>query len=183
VVKAADFRVKAAAKEVSVAKGRLFPTLTLNGFAATNYSSTGTANFSDQFRNNYSYGPGLSLQIPILNYFQSRNNVKRARIDLEDAKNTNTNTQVQLKQQISQAYANMLSAYDRYHILVKQVQTYEEAYRVTQTKFENGVVTADIFVLAKQNFDAATISLINAKYDFVTRTKILDYYQGKLSSL
>jgi outer membrane protein len=183
IVKAADLRMKAAQKEVAVARGRLFPTLSFGAGIGTNYSSTGNTSFGDQFRNNYSYGPSLTLQIPILNYFQNRNNVKRAKFDLEDAQNVNSSTKIQLKQQISQAYSNMTTAYDRYHVLQGQVDAYKEAYRVTQVKFENGVITADIFVIAKQNLDVANANLINARYDYIARIKILDYYQGKLSSL
>ncbi|MFB9844334.1 TolC family protein [Mucilaginibacter ginsenosidivorans] len=182
VVKAADLRVKAAEKEVSAAKGKYYPNISLGAGIGTNFSNTNPASFTSQFRNNYSYGPSLQVQIPILNWFQTRNNVAKAKIDLEDAKNASDGTQVQLKQQIAQAYSNMTTAYDRYHVLLQQVETYKESYRVTQAKFENGVVTADIFVLSKQNLDAANINLISARYDYITRIKILDYYQGKLSS-
>jgi outer membrane protein len=180
-VKAADFRVKAAEKEVQSRKGRLYPTLTLGGSINTNYSSTGTTSFSSQFRNNYSYGPGLNLQIPILNYFQNRNNVKLAKLDLIDAQNTSNNTQVQLKQQIEQAYANMTAANDRFNAVTEQVASYQEAYNATSVKFNAGVITADIFVIAKNNLDIANTNLINARYDYLIRVKILDYYRGQLT--
>lgn len=180
-VKAADFRVKAAEKEVQSRKGRLYPTLSLGGSINTNYSSTGTTSFSSQFRNNYSYGPGLNLQIPILNYFQNRNNVKLAKLDLIDAQNTSNNTQVQLKQQIEQAYANMTAANDRFNAVTEQVASYQEAYNATSVKFNAGVITADIFVIAKNNLDIANTNLINARYDYLIRVKILDYYRGQLT--
>ncbi|MGZ3874074.1 MAG: TolC family protein, partial [Mucilaginibacter sp.] len=159
LVKAADLRVKSAEKEVSYYKGRLYPTLSLGGSIGTNYSSTGTTTFGDQFRNNYSYGPTLSLQIPILNYFQNRNNVKLAKLDLRDAQNTNTNTQVQLKQQIEQAHSNMLNAYDRYQVLLEQVAAYKSSYDATKVKFDSGVITSDLFIIAKNNLDVANTNL------------------------
>ncbi|SHM07334.1 TolC family protein [Mucilaginibacter sp. OK098] len=180
-VKAADFRVKAAEKEVLARKGRLYPTLSLGGSINTNYSSTGTTSFSSQFRNNYSYGPGLNLQIPILNYFQNRNNVKLAKLDLIDAQNTSNNIQVQLKQQIEQAYANMMASNDRFTAVTDQVAAYQEAFNATGVKFNAGVVTADIFVIAKNNLDVANTNLINARYDYLIRVKILDYYRGQLT--
>jgi outer membrane protein len=181
LVKAADLRVKAAESEVKVTKGRLFPTLSLGGSIYTSYSSASHAGFGNQFRNNYSYGPFLNLQIPILNYFQNRNNVTLAKIDLKDAQNVNLNTQVQLKQQIEQAHANMANAYNRYQILLQQVEAYKESYNATNVKFENGVITSDLFIISKNNLDAANTNLINARYDYLIRTKILDYYQGKLT--
>ncbi|ASU34846.1 TolC family protein [Mucilaginibacter xinganensis] len=180
-VKAADFRVKAAEKEVQSRKGRLYPTLSLGGSIYTNYSSTGATSFFDQFRNNYSYGPGLNLQIPILNYFQNRNNVKLAKLDLIDAQNVSNNTQVQLKQQIEQAFANMAAANDRFNAVTEQVAAYKEAYNATEIKFNAGVITADVFVIAKNNLDVANTNLINARYDYLIRIKILDYYRGQLT--
>jgi outer membrane protein len=186
LVKAADFRVKAAEKEVSAAKGKYYPTLSLGYGTSTQYSNlpNGTAppaSFSSQFKDNRLYGPSLNLSVPILNYFQTRNNVKLAKLDLMDAQNNNTSTQVQLKQQIEQAHANMTNAYDRLQVLNQQVETYQASYDATKVKFDAGVITSDLFIIAKNNLDAANVNLINARYDYLIRTKILDYYQGKLA--
>lgn len=181
LVKAADFRVKAAEKEVSVAKGRLFPTLSLGGSYQTGYANNSPGNFSTQFGQNKYYGPSLSLSVPIFNYFQTHNAIKLAKLDLKDAQNNNDATHVQLKQQVEQAHANMLNAFSRYHVLVEQEETYKASYDATKVKFDAGVITADLFVLAKNNLDAANVNLINARYDYLIRTKILDYYQGKLN--
>jgi outer membrane protein len=181
LVKAADLRVKAAEKEVSATKGKLFPTLSLGGNYQTSYANNSPGSFSSQFKQNKYYGPSLNLSIPILNYFQNHNNVKLAKLDLRDAQNNNNNIQVQLKQQIEQAHANMANAYDRFKILIQQVETYQSSYDATKVKFDAGVVTSDIFIISKNNLDAANVNLINARYEYLIRTKILDYYQGKLS--
>ena len=186
LVKAADLRVKSAEKEVSAAKGKYYPTLSLGYGTSTQYSNLPNGNeppasFSSQFKDNRLYGPSLNLQVPFLNYFQSRNNVRRAKLDLLDAQNNNSSTQIQLKQQIEQAHANMTNAHDRLQVLNDQVVTYQSLYDAQKTKFDAGVITSDIFIIAKNNLDAANVNLINARYDYLIRTKILDYYQGKLS--
>ncbi|MGN6397332.1 MAG: TolC family protein [Mucilaginibacter sp.] len=181
LVKAADLRVQAAKKEVSAYTGRLFPTLTLNGNYQTSYANNSPGSFSTQFKQNKYYGPGLSLSIPILNGFQARNNLRLAKLDLLNAQDVNTNTRNQLKQQIEQAHANMKTAYSRLQVLIPTVETYQAAYNAQKTKFDAGVITSDLFILAKNNLDAANVNLINARYEYLIRTKILDYYQGKLS--
>ncbi len=181
LVKAADFRVKAAEKEVQVAKGKLYPTLSLSGNYQTSYANNSPGSFATQFRENKYYGPSLNLSVPILNYFQNRNNIKLAKLDLRDAQSNNDNTQVQLKQQIEQAHANMANAYDRLQVLTSQVDTYKASYDATKAKFDSGVITSDLFIIAKNNLDAANTNLINARYDYLIRTKILDYYRGQLT--
>jgi outer membrane protein len=181
LVKAADLRVKAYEKEVASATGRLFPTLSLNGSYQTSYANNSPGSFSTQLKQNKYYGPSLNLSIPILNYFQNRNNLRQAKLDLLNAQDINTNTQVQLKQQIEQAHANMKTAYNRLQILIPQVDIYQAAYDAQKTKFDAGVITSDFYITAKNNLDGANVNLINARYEYLIRTKILDYYQGKLS--
>lgn len=181
LVKAADLRVQAAQKEVAAYTGRLFPTLTLNGNYQTSYANNSPGSFSTQLKQNKYYGPSLNLSIPILNGFQARSNLKLAKLDLLNAQDVNTNTRNQLKQQIEQAHANMKTAYSRLEVLIPTVDTYQAAYDAQKTKFDAGVITSDLFILAKNNLDAANVNLINARYEYMIRTKILDYYQGKLS--
>jgi outer membrane protein len=181
LVKAFDLRQKSAEKEVKSARGALWPTITAFGSLATNYSSTGNTGYYSQLKNNYSSGFGVGLSIPFLNYFQSRNKVALARIDFKTAKYTNDFTKIQLKQNIDQAYINMSSALERYHLLRDQVDAYGESYRIAEVKFNSGAITSVDFVIAKSNFDQANTNLINARYDYFIRTKILDYYQGNLA--
>jgi outer membrane protein len=216
-VKASTFRRESAEKGVLVAKGGLFPTISLSGNLGTNYSSasqrsifvdstivpTGAfirngvtrqsvfvseaqftnqnISFLDQFKNNYNTSVSIGLHIPILNYFRNRNNIAIARINLYTAKFTEETTKTQLKQNIEQAYVNMTSAFDRYQVLQHQVAAYTESFRTAQIRFDAGVLTSVDYVIAKNNMDQANINLISSRYDYFIRTKILDYYQGKLS--
>lgn len=185
MVKATDFRVQAAHKELAAARGKYYPTLSLGGTIQSGYYSNSgqTADpFSSQLRDNKLYGPSLSLSIPILNYFQTRNNVKLAKLDLKAAEDNNSYVKIQLKQQVNQAYANMQSAYNRFQVLLGQVDTYQSAFNAQKAKFDAGVITSDLFIIAKNNLDGANVNLINAHYDYLIRTKILDYYQGKMTA-
>ncbi|QXV64577.1 TolC family protein [Mucilaginibacter sp. 21P] len=217
LVKAATLRRKSAEKAVSVAKGVLYPTVSLFGGIYTNYSSaaqrsvfrdssvvnTGQyintaagqqpvlstqANFDnrsigyyDQFKNNYSTQVGISVRIPILNYFQNRNKVAKAKLDLETYKAVEENTRIKLRQDVEQAYLNMESAYNRFNALQEQVKAYAESFRIAEIRFNAGVLNSVDYVLAKNYLDRANFNLINARYDCYIYNKILDYYQGRLS--
>jgi outer membrane protein len=145
-----------------------------------NYSNK-TIGYGDQFRNNYSTTVSVGLSIPILNYFQNKNRISLAKINLQNARYTEQANQVQLKVSVDQAYVNMDAAFQRYQLLVTQVDAYNESFHIAETRFNAGVITSVEFLVVKGNLDRARTNLINSRYDYLIRTKVLDYYQGKLS--
>src|SRR5438105_3623760 len=135
--------------------------------------------YRDQLSNNVFTSFGFNLSIPIFNSLLQRNRIKQARITLKNREFIAKTTRTQLGQSIDQAYINMLSASDRYKVSLDQVSAYQESFLAAEIRFNNGVGTSIDYLTAKNNLDKANLSLITAKYDYVLRTKVLDYYQGK----
>jgi outer membrane protein len=140
-----------------------------------------TIAWGDQFKNNKYTQFGLQLNIPILNYLQVRNRVKQARINLRNQQLLSENTRLVLQQNVETAYQNMIAAYKQYKSYMDQAGAYGESFRTTEIRFTEGVVNSDVYILAKNNVDRANVNLSAAKYTYIFRTKVLDYYQGKLS--
>ncbi len=184
LVKAATLKRESAEKGVKAAKGQMMPTLYINGGLNTTYSSaTQGVSYTDQIRNNYGNAVGLGLNIPLFTNHIKKNNVSLAKINLLNAQYVEDATKTQLRQTVEQAYNNMTSAYNKYQALDEQVKAYTESFRVAKIRFEAGVLTSVDFVIAKNNMDNANLNWISARYDYFIYSKILDYYQGKLSSL
>ncbi len=182
IVKAATLRRESAEKGLKAAKGALLPSLSLSGGLNTNYSSgSEPIGYTNQLKNNYSTFLSLGLRIPILSAFQTHNRVALAKISLLDATYVEKNTQIQLKQSIEQAYLNMTAAFDRYQILQEQIKAFTGSFNAAEAKFNAGVINSVDFVIAKNNIDQANSALISARYDYLIRIKVLDYYQGKLN--
>jgi len=137
--------------------------------------------YSNQFNNNYNTSVNLSIRVPILNAFRARNNVALAKNDLKNTEYIAETAKIQLKQSIEQAYINMSGSYKRYILLLQQVSDFAEAFRGAEARYNEGVSTQVDYLIAKTNVDRARINLISAKYDYIFQTKILDYYQGKLT--
>ena len=135
--------------------------------------------YSDQFTNNYNPSINLSLRVPIVNSFRARNQVSLAKIALKNAEYVDQTTRIQLKQNIEQAFLNMNAARERYYATVDQVAAFTESFRAAEVKFNAGSITSVDYLVAKNNLDRANTSLIVVRYDYVLRTKILDYYQAK----
>jgi outer membrane protein len=137
--------------------------------------------FGDQIKNNKFQYFGFQLSIPILNYFSARNNVKTAKLNYENAKVLSNASRNQLQQLVEQAWQNLRSAYGQYKGYVEQVHAYGESFRTAEIRFNAGVITSVDYVIAKNNYDRANTNLSAARYNYIFRTKILEYYQGKLS--
>ncbi len=135
--------------------------------------------FSDQFKNNYNTSVSLGLRIPILNSFFVRNQVALAKINHKNAQYTSESTKIQLKQGVEQAFFNMKAAEGRFKVLLDQVNAFTESFKAAEVRFNAGVGTSVDYLVAKNNLDAANLNLVSAKYDYVLRMKVLDYYQSK----
>jgi outer membrane protein len=134
--------------------------------------------YFDQVRNNISTNVGLILRVPILNAMQARNRVKLAQINVKNAALVEENTRLQLHQAIDQAYLNLTNSWERYNVLQEQVAAYAESFRAAEVRFNAGAGTSVDYILAKSRLDAASLNLIVAQYDYVLRTRVLDYYNG-----
>jgi len=134
--------------------------------------------FKQQFDNNLFSSFNLNLRIPIFNALQARTQVKLASIQQKNTEYQLTTVKVQLQQSIEQAYLNMMTALDRYKTLVQQVDAYNKSFIAAEAKFNSGVGTSVDYLTAKNNLDRSNINLIQARYDYAIRTKVLDFYQG-----
>lgn len=185
IVKASDLRIKSFSKEVQAAKGNLFPSLGIGAGISTNFSSLATdaANnklpYYNQLSNNYGTYLGAGITIPILNNFRYRNQVAFAKIDYKTARFNAVTTRIQLKQNIEMDYFNMTASLDRYKTTSYQVDAYTESFRAAELRFTEGVGTVVDYLFTKNNLDRAKTNLIVGRYDYLLRTKILDYYQGR----
>ena len=143
-----------------------------------NYNSQ-KINFGNQFNNNLYYTINLGLTIPLFNAGRVRNLVKLAKIDFQNNELIELHTKTQLQQSIEQAYVYLTSSSDKYKLLQDQVNSFTESFRTVEIRFNAGAITSVDYLISKNNLDHAKANLIIAKYDFVLREKVLNYYGGK----
>jgi outer membrane protein len=135
--------------------------------------------YNKQLSNNLYTTVSLDLRIPLFNNFSQRNRIKKASLVQKNYDYVAESTKIQLRQSIEQAYANMVAARNRYNALTKQVEAFALSFRISEVRFNAGVETAVDYVIAKNNYDRANSNLIIARYDYLLRTKVLDYYRSK----
>ncbi|MGB8703693.1 MAG: TolC family protein [Gillisia sp.] len=138
----------------------------------------GKISYNDQFSNNLNSVVGVEVSIPLLNGFRARHEVQLKKIQFEEAKVDLENTQSRFLESIKQAHSEMEAAYERYQVLNDQVAAFQESYRVNEIRFTNGVSNIVEYIISKNNLERAQINLANAKYEYLLRVKILEYYRG-----
>lgn len=144
-----------------------------------NNFDTRELSYGDQLNNNLFSSIYLALSIPIFNASQTRNQIKLAKIDLKNRKLIEKNTKTELQQAIERAYVNVTTARQKYRILQEQVAAFSESFRAAEVRFNAGAMNSVDYLIAKNNLNQAQTNLIIAKYDFVLRKKVLEYYSGE----
>lgn len=132
-------------------------------------------------KNNLGSYAGLSLSIPLFNNLRVTTNVKKARLNAKFAAYEADQTRVVLKQTIEKAHQDMTSAYEKYKALLEQVNQYKESFRSAEIRFNMGTIVSTEYLITKNNYDRARLNLTQTWYEYIFRTQILDFYQGKLS--
>lgn len=146
----------------------------------SNYSSQ-EINFGDQVKNNVNTQVGIQLNIPILNGLRLRTAYRQSQVALAQAKFTANTTRTQLRQSVESYYVNMMAAFRTYSVLNQQVNDYAESYHSAEIKYDAGAMKSVDFIIYKTNIDRARLNLIQAKYNYILQTKVLDYFQGILT--
>ncbi|MBW8331006.1 MAG: TolC family protein [Prolixibacteraceae bacterium] len=181
-VKGAEFKLESARKQLEIAKGNLMPTLSFGGNYNNFYQNLfdyPTASLKDQFKGNQRYGFGASLNIPIFNRYQAQTGVSNAQIQVENTELQLQSTKNLLRKDIEQAYTNALASFKRYVANQKAVVSSTEAFRYTEEKFNVGMINSVEYNQVKNNLTNAQSDLLQAKYEYIFRTKILDFYNGQ----
>ncbi|MBT3382646.1 MAG: TolC family protein [Prolixibacteraceae bacterium] len=183
-IKAAQLRVESSRRQLDIAKGYRYPSLSFGANYYNLYNNkytdfTGTdISFSDQLKNNKRYGMGLTLNIPIFNRYQVKNSISNATLQITDFEYRLQNSRNVLRKDIEQAYTNALAALNRYISSEKAVSSMEEAFRYTEEKFNVGMVNTVEYNQSKNNLTMAQSELLQSRYEYIFRTKILDFYNG-----
>ncbi len=185
-IKAADLRIESNIIGIKMAEAAFKPSLSFSGGMGSGYGSLGKnfltgekIGYFDQLNNNFSQNIGLNLNIPIFNKYANKTRLQQSNLQKINSELSAQSARQTLKQNIEQAYVNMNNAAKRYDALSVQVTALEESFRAAESRFNAGAIDFVSYNLQKTNLDKARANQVQAKYDYVFRTKILDYYQNK----
>ena len=177
-----QLRLKATEHSIKIAQAGNLPSLSLSGGLGTNYYTTSgfkSDAFGTQLKNNFSQYIGLNLSVPIFNRFQTRNNIRNARIDQENQQLQLDNTKKTLYKDIQQVYYNALNAQSKEKASEQALQSTKDAFTLMQAKYENGKATITEFNEAKNNYLKSESDLVQARYENLYQQALIEFYRGK----
>ena len=181
-IQAEQSRLASSAKNIDIAKSAKLPSLSLSGGLGTNYYKTSGLpgdKFFKQLNNNFSQFLGLSLNVPIFNRFETRNNIKNAQLSQYNQQLQLDNVKKNLYKEIQQAYYNAVTSEAKYQSSEQAKRSQEEAFRLMSAKYEYGKANITEFNEAKNNLMKAESDLVRAKYEYLYQNALIDFYRGK----
>ena len=193
-IKSAELNLNASELDLKIAQGGRSPRISMSHSVSTMYSNIrekflnldpvtftpvyGEYPFSEQFNDNLNYGIGFTLNVPILNGWQVNKNIANSKITIDNYRYTLEGEKKRLYKNIQQAYADAVAALKKYSASMKAVTSMEESFRYTEQKFNVGMVTPVDYNAAKTQLLNAQSDMSQAKYEFIFKTKVLDFYKG-----
>jgi outer membrane protein len=180
-VKSSEFQLAASQYDLKIARGGRSPQLSFNPSFSTRYayiSGIPNSAFSDQFNNNRNQVLSFSLYLPILNGWQVNKSISNSKLNVNNSQYALEGVKKQLYKNIQQAYTDAVAALKKFNVSRKAVLSTEESFRYTEQKFNVGMVTPVDYNAAKTQLLNAQSDMSQAKFEYIFKTKVLDFYKG-----
>ncbi len=188
-ISASKYLINSYEKELAMRMCDRYPSLSLTSSMYTGYSNARVLfsdngeevlyPFSDQFKDNAYRTLGLNLRIPVFNNFSVKNSIESAEVQVLKAKNNLAQTRNEIRKKIQEAYAQTVAAYKKFYASQASFETAKEAFIYAEQKFNLGIINSVDYNASKNKQTQAESELAQAKYEYVFRKSILDFYTGK----
>lgn len=181
-IRQAELAIDIVRRDIKIASSSFFPTIKLNAGYGSTFSSARTKpdmveyDFFNQFSDNRSSYVTLSFNIPILSSISVSNAVRQKKMALTNAEHELTLAKLNLDKEVKQAIVNVNAAYEKYTLLATDVMKSEEALRQTCEKYAAGAATYYDYQAAVCNLYQAQTQILQSKYEYIFRTKIVEFY-------
>lgn len=182
VIKSAEIAVESAKKDIDIAKTEFYPSITGGYKVSTfyqDYFDRSSKSLDDQWYDNHSQMLSVGLNIPIFSKGTNKIKVQQSRINQLIQENQLDQEKLNLKQNIQTSYFDVNSAFQTFNSAKELVSSTELSYEFAQKSFAAGKINIYDLNTARNNYYNALSQMLQAKYSFLFRLKILDFYIGK----
>lgn len=134
--------------------------------------------YFSQLGDNFSYGAGINLSVPIYNNHVGKNNVERAKLNIENVRLTNQQLKDNLKTNVQQALVDARTAKKQLAAAEKSLEAQKASFNNAQKRYDLGAINTYDYIDAKNQLDIAELNLVISKYDYIFKSKVIDFYMG-----
>ena len=183
-IKIAEKNIENSELDSKISKVGFLPSVNFGYSLGANAFYTNSANIIEnplfrQLEDNLGHNFSLSVNIPIFSQFQNKTNVAKSLVREENAKLDLEQAKLTLESNIQAAFTDAQASFKTYEAAKKSLASQELAFENSQERYNIGAMNAFELEQSRVRYINAQSSLITAKYDFVFKTKVLDFYMGK----
>ncbi len=182
-IKVAQKNIENSALNTEISKSGYLPTVSFNYAFGSNVFFTNLIDTEDSFFNQLNNQKGhrfsLNVSVPIFSQFQNKTNVAKAKIQEENAQLNLKQAKLDVEANVQRAFTDAKAALRAYEAAKSSLQSQKIAFQNSQERYDIGAMNAFDLEQSRLRLVNAESSLVNAKYDFIFKTKVLDFYLGK----
>jgi outer membrane protein len=142
-------------------------------------SSKQNFSFSSQISDYFAPALSLNLTIPIFNNYQAKYGIEKAKVNLQNSQLEEEGVKNVLRENVEQAYTDLNAAVKNYAAAKDNLTAEQRTYSDLEKKYNQGLATATDYLIEKNNYEKAQQSVVQAKYTYIFKSKIVDFYLGK----
>jgi len=168
---------------VKIAKTNLKPSISMHYGLNTSYRYifSGDGAFDkrlDQYNDNHGHNFGITARYTIFDGKSTRASITKAKINKEIIEHNLLEEKLKLRETIERSYLDAKASLKQYEASLSSLKSQEESFKIAQERYKLGAMNSFDFDLVKSKLFNAKSSVNNAKYNFVFKSKVLDYYNG-----
>ena len=177
-MKSGRLGIEAAKLSENIAASTGIPSISASASMMTTNIYGSEKPFTDQIKDNFGAGAGLTLSIPIVNNRSVKTSKAKAKLQKQQAALKYVNSQKNLLSTLKGLYQDVVSAQSRYQAAQKKLQSAELSYNLVSEKFNEGMINPVELLTEKNTYIAAQQELLQAKYQAILSRQLLNFYQG-----
>lgn len=137
------------------------------------------SSFGRQIRSNFGQSVGLSLSVPLLNGYQAKTRWEKSKLNIRNYQLQKEQDTQNLKQEVYTAYNNAIAALQKQKASAKAVETALRSYDLSKKRYDVNLLSSFELITNQNNLFNAQIDLLLARYDYVFKMKLLEFYKGQ----
>jgi outer membrane protein len=183
-LKEKEYRLKYYKKLLTANQGHLLPSLSINGGYSSSFFSTDTLDnglktpFNNQFDNYLNPSVSISLNVPIFNKRSTGFQLKRSKIDIENAVLELEQQKKEIYHEIQNAIRQLNSSYLEYVNAADHLAFVDKSFEIYREKYSMGLINSTDFITAQNQYLQAKTNVLAAKYTWIIQEKIIRLYSG-----